>query len=353
MKHRLKLLAREAWARLLWHTGLHVVVDRLMPRRLTVLYGHCVADPAVNATLPADMKISRERLEKLLVALGRRYEWCTIGDGVRSLREGRGRSLVALSMDDGYRDNATMLPALLDAHRARATLFVETRALDERRLNWSHKFFPLVDLLGIAGFVERFVSFCVDGALVERMRSALDGEPERALYRVKRVLKYEAEPGARDAAIDAIWGEEELDEQALCERLYMTWDDVRRLHARGFEFGGHTITHPVLATLDEAAQRHEIAGGKSALELQLDASVTTFAYPFGRAWDFDERSVAAAREAGFECAVTTHARTNGASSDPWRLARLPLDDTTRLHVVATEACGGFDLLRRLGLDLSE
>jgi hypothetical protein len=30
-----------------------------------------------------------------------------------------------------------------------------------------------------------------------------------------------------------------------------------------------------------------------------------------------------------------------------------IDEDAELHVIAAEACGGFDLLRRIGIDLSE
>lgn len=79
----------------------------------------------------------------------------------------------------------------------------------------------------------------------------------------------------------------------------------------------------------------------------------SFAYPFGRRWDYDERSKDAARLSGFTCATTTHAGVNQKGSDPWALKRLMIDEDARLHVLATEACGGFELLRRIGLDLSE
>ena len=62
LKHKLKNLVREVYARLLFHTGLHALVDRLMPRRLTILCGHCVEPRRGfegSAHLPADMKASR------------------------------------------------------------------------------------------------------------------------------------------------------------------------------------------------------------------------------------------------------------------------------------------------------
>ena len=79
----------------------------------------------------------------------------------------------------------------------------------------------------------------------------------------------------------------------------------------------------------------------------------SFAYPFGRRWDFDEHTVAAVRAAGFESAVTTHAGTNLKGADPMRLARWMLDETTPIHHLVAEACGGFWLFRKLGLELAE
>ena len=45
-KHRVKLFVREAWARALFHTGAHALVNAIMPRRLTILAGHCVTAPS-------------------------------------------------------------------------------------------------------------------------------------------------------------------------------------------------------------------------------------------------------------------------------------------------------------------
>jgi hypothetical protein len=35
------------------------------------------------------------------------------------------------------------------------------------------------------------------------------------------------------------------------------------------------------------------------------------------------------------------------------LRRIMIDEDARLHLIVAEACGGFELLRRAGLDLSE
>lgn len=351
MKHRLKALLRELYARLLFHTGLHALVSRCMPRRLTILAGHCVDDPEVNADLSPDMRISREKLAHVLAWLGRHHQICSVGDGLERLRAGSGRSLVALSMDDGYRDNARVLLPLLQELRVPATLYLETRPLDERRVNWTHKYFWLLERLGEQDLVVEYVRLSSQEALNIRLHQ-IAAEGERVPYLLKRALKYDADPAQRDVVLDRLFAEHGGDERALCDRLYLTWDQARTLAQQGLELGAHTVTHPVLATLDPARQEVEIAGSRGSLERGLGAPPRSFAYPFGRPWDQNEDSRRLVREAGFSSAVTTRGGTNLVRTDPMALRRVMIDERAQLHLIAAEACGGFELLRRLGLDLS-
>jgi peptidoglycan/xylan/chitin deacetylase (PgdA/CDA1 family) len=352
LKHRIKLLARDLYARILWHTGLWRLVDRVVERRLTILAGHCVDDPETNGSLPADMKIRPDRLRAILCTLGRAFDLVTVGEGYARLHEPGRRSMVALSLDDGYRDNATVLPALLEECGARATIFLESRPLDERRVNWSHKWFWLLGRVAPAEAVRRYLVETRDEAAAAKLRALAGGEG--LAYRAKLVLKYDAERGERDRTIVRMFEAAGGDERALCDRIYMRWDDARALAARGVELGGHTVTHAILSRLDLPEQETEIRGGRASLERELGpGALRSFAYPFGRRWDWDERSVLAARTSGFELAVTTHPGTNTASSDPYRLARWMIDDSTPIHVLGTEAAGGFALLRRIGIELAE
>lgn len=352
MKHRIKMLLREGWAKLLFHTRLHWLVDLVSPRRLLILAGHAVAMPGRNDSLAAEMKISERRLEEILRWLGARYELCTVGEGLAELRKRGRRSLVALSMDDGYRDNHEALLPLLERVGARATVFLEGRPIAEQRVNWTHKLFWLLERQRPEDFVLAYTSLSEDEPGNERLREVLQ-EGKSLEYRLKLVLKYEANGEERDRAIDTLFTAAGGDERRLCRTLYMSPDQARDLAAHGVEIGAHTVSHNVLSSLTPAEQRYEIAIGRTSLERALDLEIETFAYPFGRSWDFDQGTVEAVRDAGFRAAVTTHAGVNRRSSDPLRLARWMIDDRTPLHLIVAEACGGFDLLRRIGLDLSE
>ena len=350
MKHKLKLLLREAWARFLYHTGLHILLGRWMPRRLTILTSHCVEHPS-NSFLPADMKISAPRVESLLDLFGRHYDWVSVGEGWRRLQAGDGRSMLALAMDDGYHDNLEVLLPILNTRGVSATVYLESRPLDGQSLNWTHKFFWLLGSMSAAQLVERYVAHSTDERANARLQAVLS-EGGRLEYTLKKVLKYEADQSQVETTLTQLFEGAGGDERALCRDLYLSWGNARELQDAGVELGGHTVHHWVLSGLDAAGQSSEVAGGKQRLEEELQP-VQSFAYPFGRHWDWNTDSIEAVRAAGFTTATTTHAGTNTRVTHPMKLARWMIDDNTPLHLMACEACGGFELLRKFGLDLSE
>jgi peptidoglycan/xylan/chitin deacetylase (PgdA/CDA1 family) len=153
--------------------------------------------------------------------------------------------------------------------------------------------------------------------------------------------------------IDAIFTEQGGDERELCDRLYVTWDEAREMQSGGVELGGHTVSHAILSKLEPAEAAREIRAGRESMQRALGREVATFAYPWGRRWDFDEAAEAAVTSSGFKSAVTMHAGTNSSATSRTRLHRLAIDQNAKLHLLVAEACGGFDLLRKVGLDLSE
>jgi len=344
-KHQLKLFLREAYARCLFHSGAHALLDRLMPRRLLILAGHCVATPA-NAALGPQMRIGAPELERILAWFAKRYEVLEVGRALERLAQPGKQSLVALSMDDGYKDNRTELLPLLARLRLSATIYLESAPLDERRVNWTHKFFWTLERAGPETFVEAYLARAKD----ERTRTLLAAQ--RSSYQLKRVLKYEAPLAERMRIVDELFRAAGGDERALCDQLYLSWDEVRELDRAGIELGAHTVSHEILARLEPVAAAREIRDSKASLERGLGHPVRSFAYPFGRRWDYSPAAKEAVRASGLASATCTHAGTNGAAADRFELKRVMIDEETRLHLLVAEACGGFDLLRRLGLDLA-
>src|SRR5262245_50389453 len=74
--------------------------------------------------------------------------------------------------------------------------------------------------------------------------------------------------------------------EAFCKRLeippveFATWDDLEALRDAGHEVGGHTMTHPNLATLSRHEVSAEIGGCYDAIKSRL-GGVEHFAWTFG------------------------------------------------------------------------
>ena len=55
---------------------------------------------------------------------------------------------------------------------------------------------------------------------------------------------------------------------------FITWNQAREMTAAGMTFGGHTDTHPVLASLAGQDQRAEFERGLDRIPTELDGKVT-------------------------------------------------------------------------------
>ena len=99
--------------------------------------------------------------------------------------------------------------------------------------------------------------------------------------------------------------------------VLMTRDEAGELHARGMEVASHTMSHPDLRRLDDAALAAELRDSKAAVEAVTGGPCRTFAYPFGL---FDARVRAAAAAAGYELALAWQPRRGW---DPLAVGRLP------------------------------
>lgn len=86
--------------------------------------------------------------------------------------------------------------------------------------------------------------------------------------------------------------------------LMMSWDQVREMNANGIEFGGHTVTHPILTRIPVERACSEINGSLVRISEELGKPVTSFAYPNGMQADFNSAITDIVREAGCLTAFT-------------------------------------------------
>jgi peptidoglycan/xylan/chitin deacetylase (PgdA/CDA1 family) len=274
---------------------------------LTVVTYHRVLPDALARQHPLPQLVTPQSVFRAeLESIGARFRVVALKEGLRSLAcgaAGGDRPMLALTFDDGFADNGVVAAPLLNERAMPATFFIVSGLTDTDGELW---FEIAARRWRAASGADRQSAFRAAGA---RGRPSLAG--------LLSALKLRP-PHARDEAIGRLREAGAPIAERPLDRA-MTTSQLRSLIDDGHEIGGHSVTHPILTTLDENQVRTEVASCRRDLELRLGAPVTTFCYPNGT---FDDRVLRATRDAGYAAACTTRTGRNGPGVDPFLLRRV-------------------------------
>ena len=267
-------------------------------------------------------EIDANRFDDICSWLSAWFNVLPLDVAARGLRDGAlPRRAAAITFDDGYADNHDIALPILRRHRLPATFFVATGFLGGGRM-FNDSVIESIRRSTLSALDLRDTELATLGPL------SLDGLADRrhAIKLLLRSIKY-LPNNERDAATGMIAKRAGV---SLPSDLMMTRQKVCALRDAGMQIGAHTVTHPILARMDAAAARHEIVQSKRDLESMLGERVSLFAYPNGKpAEDYNSESVALAREAGFEAAVSTSWGAARRTSDLFQLPRFTPWDRSR------------------------
>ncbi len=112
---------------------------------------------------------------------------------------------------------------------------------------------------------------------------------------------------------------------------FVTWEEVRALHAAGMEIGAHSYTHMDLTGKSADYVVWQAVGSKEAIEARIGEPVRFFAYPSGAYDDNAERVV---ESAGFWGAVTTEPGCRQSEGGLYTLARVRVTPQDSLRSLA-------------------
>lgn len=311
-------------SRLRIRTRLRSAIRRVWPPkpRPLILNYHRVTDPP-----PADfwgLSVSPANFQEQLQVLRRNHLALPLAQFVSRLFDGTLPSnAIALTFDDGYVDNLFVAKPLLTAADTPATAFIVTGYVDRSEPYWWDELATFILLRSKPQKLEIEVG---------HRSMQFDFGPEHG------TTSTEASK-ARHAALWEVWAVlrllEEEDRQSEMEKLRsifttnndqttfgraMTRDEVRKIASDGLvTIGAHTVTHAVLAGMENAACHREIAQSKLECESLIGAPVAGFGYPYGA---FDAGAREAVKAAGFTFACSTQRRLAAITSDVFALPRV-------------------------------
>jgi peptidoglycan/xylan/chitin deacetylase (PgdA/CDA1 family) len=278
-------------------------------------------DPQVADATPAQFRRQIEMLARYCTPIG-------VDELVRAVHGAPlPRNPVMVTFDDGYRSCHDVALPILRAVGVRATFFVATSFISERKLYWWERIALVIHKArkrrATLRYPERLAIDLDEPAVSDKLTDVVKNtsslDVDRFLAELVQAFEIEWSPQI---------------EAGYADQLIMTWDQVRALARAGMDVESHGKHHRVLQTLDDAALQDDLSGSKVDLEAQLGRPVRAVAYPVGRRINGERRIRAAVAQAGYQIGLSNHSGVNRwlppalrglAPIDPFDVRRLATD----------------------------
>ena len=283
-----------------------------------ILMLHRVLADDASAALPHrnELCIGPKAFEGLLRWLPRHFDCVSLMDLLEAHERPRGsdRPKVALTFDDGWRDNAVNAFPLLQRHKVPASIFLSTDFIGSRQRFWWESLGET--LWGSHGEAPRH-------HLIEQLRKI--GRPLPAAYFMNNRPE-----DCSLALAHYLQSLKTLSPQALhlltdncpAESLpqALDWQQVRDLEDSGLiSFGPHGASHALLPGLDDQRLDDELQRSHQALEQGCRRPLPVYCYPNG---DHDDRVRARLTAHRYPYALSTRAGICQGHDDPLALPRI-------------------------------
>ncbi len=335
LKHRL----RSGIDRAARFTGVLRWLERRATRGFTVLMYHRVL-PAEECrcyplpTLAMPVPAFRQQVE----FLAKHCEVLPIGELVRRSDPvgASARPRVAITFDDGYRDNFETAAPILESAGVRATFFVTSGFVETGGPLW---FDRAIALLSIAPADVLARAAHAHFAALDAVRLSRANAPISEWMAALKGLT----PRTRSEFLDELG--DRVGPIDLRDRFdAMTPAQVEELAVRGHEIGSHTVTHPLLPQLSDADLGAELGRSRDSIAAWTGTAPAGFCYPNG---DHEPRVADAVKRAGYRYACTVEPGLNSAGTDPLRIRRFDItpDNSGDLISFRSECCGLHRALR--------
>jgi peptidoglycan/xylan/chitin deacetylase (PgdA/CDA1 family) len=298
-------------------TGLGDVRGAVSRRALVILTYHGIRED--DTEIRNWMLLPQSEFARQVAELRERYDVLPVDDAVARLFAGRlDRPTACITFDDGYFNNLSLALPVLRAHGTPATVFLSTHFIGSADVLWTTAIDAAFDAAP-AGTVDlsRFE--------LGVWRYDAGEQARRVGIAIKTRLK-DLDGLRRGEVLESLRSQLPDPSPAyLAAFRFLDWDQVRELEGTGLvSIGAHTVHHEILARLAIAPMRREIEDSVARVAAECVRPSRGFAYPNGRASDFDARAEEAVQSAGCEFALTTITGFNAMASRRFALRRLSI-----------------------------
>jgi len=223
---------------------------------------------------------------------------------------------VAVTFDDGFKNNNTVAAPILDDLKIPATFYISSGVVGTDLMFWVDK-----------------IEDCVNLAKKKTIKLVLDktyefklNDNEGKIHAIERIKGF-----CRNSHIDAknrvvqelIEGTGVLPDNAHAENYAkLNWKELRQIADSDlFVVGGHSMYHDILSRMDPDKMEEDIDCSIDLLEGNLGCKVVHYSYPEGQKDHYNERVVDVLKRNGIACCPSAVFGTNDDQVDLFNLRR--------------------------------
>jgi peptidoglycan/xylan/chitin deacetylase (PgdA/CDA1 family) len=281
-----------------YYSGAYRLISRRFSGIGAIFVIHKVVSEKTDA-LATWLTITVDFLDRVLGHLKTRADFVSLDDvrerltREQSVKENR--PFIALTFDDGFRDNLTLALPILRRHMVPATIYVPSGAPDRNLDPWPWR---------LEKAIRELSQVSLDLPELPRQLSLQTLREKQAAFSLLTEHIHGNIPVNRHLP-ELLLSKSRVSDESLIAEQFVNWDELRELASdRLVTIGGHTVTHPSLRDLEEDQALAEIGDGRQRLEAELDIAVSHFAYPYGANSNCGLREFALVARAGFVTGAT-------------------------------------------------
>lgn len=305
--------------RLLVNSGAMHAVMKFKARGAVILTYHSVRhelEPDVDWVGPGITHVS-EVFSRQMELVATRFNPVTLDDillFLKGKKELPGYP-VLVTFDDGFLDNVEVAAPILSRYGIRAAFYLTVGLIGSSEAPWYSRLRH-----GVLTTERKSWTSSLHGREWDLSSPAARDAALLAAYDACAPMVKEAQR----EAVNTIQKELDVAPELPPRRMMMNWEEAKSLCRAGHVVGSHTITHPNVAYIKDSGDlRSELGESKRIIEERLGEQVNHFSYPHPALTpQWDEKTVAATREAGYVSAVTMTKGPVRKGANPLALKRI-------------------------------
>ena len=270
------------------------------------------------------LKLSPEVIEEMVsYARKRKCKFVSLDEMADAItKKKRHRRMIAVTLDDGYRDNFTNGLPLFTKLDVPFTIYVCTKMVNGKMLYWWEILEQLV--------LKHNCITLNDGRTFE---CTTKKEKEQAFLDIREILIKLPQNNLKEE-LKQLFEKYEIDYEYGNQNLGLTWNQIKELKESPLStIGNHTYSHCAFTGCSDEDIISDIDLANKEMESRMDINMHHFAFPFGEAVAVSQHDIELIKQLKFRTSATTREDFIRYNTEPMNLPRIFITEKNWKQVI--------------------